>query len=78
MKEEWRDINGYEGKYQVSNLGRVRSLPRKTRSGFREGITLIPITDKIGYQIVNLSRKSHKVHRLVAETFIENPNTKTR
>lgn len=74
MQEEWRDISGYEGRYQVSNLGRVRSLPRKTKTGFREGVTLIPVKDGVGYQIVNLSRKSHKIHRLVAEAFIDNPN----
>lgn len=73
MIEEWKDIRGYEGRYQVSNLGRVRSLPRKTKTGFRKGMILVPMIDKFGYSLVNLSRKSYKVHRLVAETFIENP-----
>lgn len=73
MIEEWKDIRGYEGSYQVSNLGRVRSLPRKTKTGFRKGMILVLMIDKFGYSLVNLSRKSYKVHRLVAEMFIENP-----
>lgn len=73
MIEEWKDIRGYEGSYQVSNLGRVRSLSRKTKAGFRKGMILVLMIDKFGYSLVNLSRKSYKVHRLVAETFIDNP-----
>jgi hypothetical protein len=72
-KEEWRDIKGYEGKYQVSNLGNVKSLQYK-RLG-KERI-LIPYISNRGYYTVALSMNSKKavrtIHRLVAETFVEN------
>lgn len=70
MVEEWRDIKGYEGCYQVSNLGRVRSLLVR---GLNGGI-LVPIKDVAGYSCVNLSQKTYKIHRLVAISFIPNPN----
>ena len=74
--EEWRDIKGYEGKYQVSNLGRIKSINYKKRKGC-EGI-LSPIYDSEGYCRVFLykNNKSRKftIHRLVAQTFIPNPN----
>lgn len=81
MAEEWRDIAGYEGLYQVSNLGNVKSLIRW------KGTHYLP-TEKIlkksktttGYWKVELTkdkiRKSLKVHRLVAIAFIENPEGK--
>jgi len=82
MKEIWKDIAGYEGFYQVSNYGRVRSLRRTfTRSDgkiktFQEK-TLKQGTNPNGYKYVNLSIKSKaysaRVHRLVAEAFINNP-----
>ena len=63
------------GLYQVSNLGRVKSLPRFHKT--RETI-LKPGIQKRGYLYVNLCKnnkcKTHRVHRLVAETFISNPN----
>ena len=83
MEEIWKAIEGYEGKYQVSNLGRVRSLDRKVatvHSALRtiKGKTLVPWTDKYGYLHVNLwsecKMKSHMVHRLVAGAFIPNPD----
>ena len=40
MTEEWKDIEGYEGKYQVSNLGRVRSLDRMSYRNEREDLRL--------------------------------------
>ena len=69
MEEIWQDIEGYEG-YQVSNLGRVKSLGNnKTR---KEKI-LKPATNKKGYQYVNLYKngkaKTFKVHRLVYAAF---------
>ena len=73
--EEWRDIRGYEGLYQISNLGRVKSL-RDNHGKYREKI-LNPSNRK-GYLIVSLCRKGRKrefkVHRLVALHFIDNPN----
>lgn len=82
MKEIWKDIDDYEGFYQVSNCGRVRSLTRTfTRSDgkvktFKEKV-LKQGTNPNGYKYVNLSIKSKaysaRVHRLVAEAFINNP-----
>lgn len=81
--EEWRDIKGYEGLYQVSNLGRIRSLHRifvrsDGRLHNKPGRTLTPGVNSKGYLFVNLADKLHKatptrVHRLVAEAFIPNP-----
>lgn len=76
MEEEWKDIANFEGLYQVSNLGRVKSLP-KVGSGGHNGVILSPSKDKDGYLLVYLyaSRKrvACKVHRLVAKAFIPNP-----
>lgn len=74
MKNEiWKDIVGYEGKYQVSNLGNVKSL-NYHRSG-REQI-LKPRTDGCGYQQIVLyksgNHKTYGIHRLVAIAFLEN------
>ena len=75
--EEWIDIEGYEGLYQVSNMGRLKSL-NFHRSG-KEGL-MKPKKDKDrgGYLLVNLYKdgkmKTHKVHRLVANAFIDNPD----
>ncbi|GEM_PF-6891345 len=53
MDEIWKDIEGYEDDYQVSNLGRVKSLPKKCWNGkgywFRDGRILIPIKSKKGH-----------------------------
>ena len=72
--EEWRDIIGYEGLYQVSNLGRVKSL-NYNHTG-KEGILDTEPTSS-GYVQVNLyknnKRKTYLVHRLVAQSFIPNP-----
>lgn len=82
--EIWKDINGYEGLYQVSNLGRVKSVERyikhniyNTNKVIKER-TLKPINNGTGYQMVNLSKNNQKqqqlIHRLVASAFIPNPN----
>ena len=75
-KEEWRDIRGYEGLYQVSNLGRVKSL-RNNHGQFREKILKI-CSNKLGYSYINLYKEGENkkclVHRLVALHFIDNPN----
>lgn len=73
--EEWRDIEGYEGLYQVSNTGKVKSLNyRKTG---KEKI-LKPYDNGYGYLKVKLCKDgkdtSCKVHRLVAQAFLENPD----
>lgn len=79
QKEIWKDIQGYEGKYQVSSCGRVKSLPRKTKNQYgKEEIIIKQRTDKDGYKRINLykngKRKTYLVHYLVAETFLENTN----
>lgn len=77
MTEEWRDIPGYEGRYQVSNLGRVKSLPFMQRCdrGMRRTSERILAQQKqnAGYMLVHLhldnERKAQTVHRLVAAAF---------
>lgn len=68
--EVWRDVDGYDGMYQVSDLGRVRSLK------FGKVRVLRPGKGRGGYLIVDLSKenkkKTVKVHRLVAQAFIPN------
>lgn len=83
MVEEWRDIAGYEGLYQVSNLGRVKSLDKIRRDGhFVKGRILSLLTDSRGYLFVHLyknGKESHvakRVHRLVAEAFLSNSEDK--
>lgn len=83
MKEVWKNISGYEGLYEVSSLGRVRSLPHKV---YNKLIGEYISKEKIlkqgslvrGYKGVGLYKngkeKTQKVHRLVAEAFIPNPN----
>ena len=66
--ELWKDITGYEGCYQVSNQGRVKSLLRKTP------IILKQAFNNRQYLIVCLAQKTEKVHRLVAQTFVPNPD----
>ena len=77
MEEIWKDVQGYEGYYQVSNLGRVKSLERKSKLNrkIKERI-LAPREHTGGYLRVQLSRKDFYIHRLVAETFIPNPENK--
>lgn len=70
----WRDINGYEGLYKISSNGQVKSL--------RNQVILKQFPDKDGYYRVNLTnkyglKKQYAVHRLLAMTFIENPENKT-
>lgn len=81
-KEYWKDIDGYEGIYQVSNLGRVRSLNRyidnRGTQQLIKGKIYIGNNNGNGYLYINLC-KSGKItrkatHRLVAEAFIDNPN----
>ena len=84
--EIWKDIKGYEGLYQVSNLGRVKSLDRiaynpngTVNSHIKEKI-LAPVLNNKGYQYVNLHKngeiKKMLVHRLVAMAFIPNSENK--
>ena len=78
-QELWRDIAGYEGKYQVSNLGNVKSL-NFLNTG-KEGL-LSPWIDSTGYLKVNFykdgKRKIQYVHRLVCEAFVENDDPENK
>lgn len=82
MEEIWRPVQGYEGKYEVSNLGRVRTLSRQNRWNdslypLKKPLYNRAYEDKFGYSIVVLTkfkqRKTCLVHRLVALAFIPNP-----
>jgi hypothetical protein len=68
--EIWKDIKGYEGIYQVSNTGRIRSLL------FNKQKTLKGSMNSEGYLTVRLKGKTYHIHRIVAETFIPNPDNK--
>ena len=82
LHEKWVDIKNFEGFYQISNMGRVRSLNRyvKWRGKLKLviGKILKSCKDKYGYLYVclvkNKRRKQGVIHRLVAQHFIENPN----
>ena len=75
MEEIWKDIKGYEGFYQVSNFGNVRSL-NWANTGETRNMYLKPHNK--GYLQVELAfvgkKKMFMVHRLVADAFINNPN----
>lgn len=70
MEEIWKDIEGYEGLYQVSNMGRVKSV--------RKNIILKNSIARNGYKRVHLYKnkkgKHFQIHRLVANAFIPNPD----
>lgn len=82
MTEEWKDIQGYEGCYVISNLGRVCSLNRtlKDKNGRLvqyKGKMLVPQPNSSGYLRVPLKKSGKNnyafIHRLVAQHFVENP-----
>lgn len=82
MEEIWKDIEGWEGLYRISNLGNVKSLSRKVN--VRNGHTrttkekiLIPILQATGYVMIFLGKNNQRsIHRLVAQAFIPNPENK--
>ena len=90
IDEIWMPVQGYEGIYEVSNLGRVRSLTRVVSIYSYLTNTMFERTiesriksihhDKYGYGMVNLKKngehRTEKVHRLVAKAFIPNPQNK--
>ena len=82
--EIWKDIKGFEGKYQISNLGRVKSLPKLKINKY--GVISTPeiimkTWEADGYVKISLRRDdgskfNARVHRLIAEAFIPNPENK--
>ncbi len=88
MKEIWKDVVWYDGYYQISNLGRVKSLARTITTNNQHGICekkliekILRLTpDKAGYLKVGLHnsgiRRKYMVHRLVGNSFIKNSENK--
>lgn len=76
-QEEWKSIPGYDGKYEISNYGRVKSYQYCKKQKTNERI-LVPCKQQTGYTSVNLYKdrkiKTLHIHRLVAEAFIPNPD----
>ena len=78
--ENWKDIKGYEGIYQISKIGMVKSLAG-TGSGKRPHDSMMnTFGNGNGYAYVTLTknkkRRNHYIHRLVAEAFVSNPESK--
>ncbi len=81
MTEVWKDIEGYEGLYQVSNLGKIKSIPHVIKTWRGEFVSKEKICvlsqEHNGYLMKYLSKngkkKFHLVHRLVAQAFLPNP-----
>ena len=79
--EEWRYIEGYEGLYQVSSKGKIKSVERTDRNNHKVKEKIRKLnSDKYGYLMVNLwkdgTNKTSYIHRLVAQAFIPNPDNK--
>lgn len=85
QNEEWRPIKGFEGLYEISTFGRIKSLPKKQvilhgseRTYYERGEVILSTRRKVRYATVSLKRgtkrQSFQVHRLVAITFLPNPN----
>ena len=83
-KEVWADIKGYEGLYQISTFGNVKSLSRSVKHSnggtkiLRERMLKTKINSTTGYKEISLSKdgkqKYHLIHKLIAEAFIDNPH----
>jgi hypothetical protein len=78
---EWKDIKGYEGIYKVSNEGQVKSIARNNKFNNRNTEIIMKLNAygaNLNYRQISLhkdgKRKNGKIHRLVAEAFIPNPN----
>jgi len=83
--EIWKDVVGFEGMYEVSNFGNIKSCERITIRVFKNHQSRLPVKEKIlspifnkknGYLRVSLSAKLYQVHTIVAEAFLPNPEDK--
>ncbi len=84
MVEVWKNVIGYEGLYQISNLGRIKSLSRYVKNRLGTGYSLksekfLKLAINYGYHYIGLHKnnkiKMFRVHRLVAIHFIPNPDS---
>ncbi|MDR9419447.1 NUMOD4 domain-containing protein [Gracilimonas sp.] len=78
--ELWKDIDGYDGYYQISNKGRVRTW-KNGRWGRRDKPNIMRLhVNRYGYLEIRLQKENvkslHRIHRLVAKNFVENPDNK--
>lgn len=80
MNEIWKDISGYAGIYQISSLGRVKSLSRISNNRTLSEKLLTPSLSNSGYAWICLSNNKDKkhffIHRIIAQSFIPNPMNK--
>lgn len=78
MEEKWKDIEGFEGLYQVSDQGRIKSFQQWKRAGSPREFILKPSISTTGYCQVTLYKEHQRskflVHRLVANAFVSNPS----
>ena len=78
MEEIWKDIIGYEGIYQISSLGRIKSFQQRNQFGNKKARILSGWKTKSHYPKIILIKDGKKerkyIHRLIAEAFIPNPN----
>lgn len=82
--EVWKEIKGFKGLYEVSNMGRVKGLDHKLkakdgREWIQDGLLMNDNVNSVGYLYVKLTDKNKKIknkllHRLVAEAFVKNPD----
>lgn len=75
MEEIWKDVEGFEGKYFISNIGRLKSIGGRYKKSQPNGYVTMGTVDNLGYRILTLRDhgrlKRERAHRLVALAFIE-------
>ena len=82
MEEQWKDVAGWEGYYQISNLGNVRSVDRviswNGTTRLLRGKPMVPVIGTDGYLMIKFTRNNkattYGIHRIVAQNFIDNPD----
>lgn len=77
-QEQWMDIPDWDGKYQISNHGRLRSIGGKYSKSCPDGYVTIGSIDVLGYRTITMrrpgTRSQHRVHTMVASAFLKKPN----